>query len=303
MLLKNLWIYIHETFKPLSVILTTVLLYFGNLFMFQILSGQKNLVVPSTALLTISCIVLLLLYWRIYDEFKDYDVDLKFFPDRPLPSGRVTFHDLEILMWAVSIILFGIHLFWRDMWIPFLAVYVFTWLIGKWFFIKKYLKSNRLLTFVTHCPIVTLINYYILSSYSSASGQGLNTGSFYFTIVWFSLFSFVWEFARKTRAPAEEEEGYQTYSTMLGYKVSTIVAIVFSTVSIGMLVAWQQALQIDRPMLIVFMLIYLVFGLITFIFITKPEKGSKLLHTATTVYITLTQVVLIGYYVYLCRGE
>ena len=38
-----------------------------------------------------------LMWLRIADDLKDYETDMRLFPDRPLPSGRVTKKDIVIV--------------------------------------------------------------------------------------------------------------------------------------------------------------------------------------------------------------
>ena len=83
---------------------------------------------------------LLLLYYRISDEFKDSKTDQKFFPDRPIPSGRLFLSDLKIMLAVVSIIAVGINLIYPTALKEFMIAFIFTVLMGKWFFMEKIIQ-------------------------------------------------------------------------------------------------------------------------------------------------------------------
>ena len=100
-MIKRIYIYLKEMFPlphALSVVLGTTLYWMINLK-----SVQQPFVFSFEFVITLISMVSFVLLIRIADEFKDYQDDLKNYPNRPLPSGRVTKNDLIIL---ASILLF-----------------------------------------------------------------------------------------------------------------------------------------------------------------------------------------------------
>lgn len=167
---------------------------------------------------------LLLIYYRISDEFKDFKTDQKFFPDRPIPSGRLFLSDLKILLILVSIAGIAINVYYPAALKEFIFAFLFTVAMGKWFFMEKIISSNRLIAFFTHAPVGILLYWYaeiyLLKIYSvSWSLPELST-----IIGFIILPGLTWEVLRKTYHPEDEMPGYQIYSTMLGFGGSLLFA-------------------------------------------------------------------------------
>ncbi|MFN9115444.1 MAG: hypothetical protein ACK5XN_35765, partial [Bacteroidota bacterium] len=106
---------------------------------------------------------LMILYYRISDEFKDADTDQKFFPERPVPSGRVSLGDLQILRTVATFLCLALAFLTPQSIAPFIAYWLFAWLMGKWFFLPKLIGENRILAFVTHSPVGIFASFYLLS--------------------------------------------------------------------------------------------------------------------------------------------
>ncbi len=150
-MLQRWGIYLSEVFQPLSRLLFS--------FLMTILTW--SLVVPpprpgwpwKEIIIGTFTYALMILYYRISDEFKDADTDQKFFPERPVPSGRVSLADLQILRTVVTFLCLGLAFLVPQSLNPFIAYWLFAWLMGKWFFLPKLIGENRLLAFVTHAPV------------------------------------------------------------------------------------------------------------------------------------------------------
>jgi hypothetical protein len=165
----------------------------------------------------------LLLYYRISDEFKDLETDKKYFPDRPIPSGRVLLSDLRVLLWGLSIGSLLLNVLFPVALKEFLAAWLFTLLMGKWFFLEKWISSNRLLAFITHAPVGFFLYWYVIRWFR----PDVETFHALVLIGYIVLPGFTWEILRKTFLPQDEMPGYQTYSAMLGYKKSLCLATFF----------------------------------------------------------------------------
>jgi hypothetical protein len=221
-MIKRWLIYFREMVHPISRLLLSLLLHlafwaFAH-FEFNVqLDGGKLLVGTLT-------IWMILIYYRVCDEFKDADTDLKYFPDRPVPSGRVKLKDLEILQYVLHISMFAINLFYLESYPFFIAVWLFDFLMGRWFFLPNLISNNRLIAFATHSPIGWFCAWYILGLYVTPS-EVLSLQSFLF-VTFLNLPAIAWEIGRKMRSPKEEEVGYQTYSSLLGLRGATFLLTV-----------------------------------------------------------------------------
>ena len=293
-MLKRWWIYLSEQFPPVLNILFALILYLDLSFMLQAMLGMGNLTITTDILPGVATIVLILLYYRICDEFKDAEVDRKYFPERPIPSGRVLMEDLKVLGWITVITLFCINFIWPVALIPFLILFIYAYLMGKWFFLESAISGNRFLAFITHGPISIIANLYILAIICRRIHEPILTADTLFIAVWFSLASFALEFARKTRAPFEEEEGYQTYSALIGFKGSVAVAASFVILQFILLMAKQDSLHLSGIFLSFYSLIVIGHLISLLKFVMVPEKGTKGLRTVTEIYTTLTYVGILA---------
>lgn len=216
--LKRLSYYSKEQLHPgsrlfLSFIIAVFVQVLFNLH-FKVTTSWHILLVPALAPFC------LLIYYRVSDEFKDYETDKKYFPDRPVPSGRVYLSDLKSVMVIVSVLGFIINFLMPFAIKEFLAAWVFTVLMGKWFFMEKWIANNRLLAFITHAPVGLFLYWYVIKFYLHFHSKELLESSILALIGFFVLPGLTWEILRKTYLPQDEKEGYQTYSEMLGFKGS-----------------------------------------------------------------------------------
>ena len=105
-----------------------------------------------------------LLWLRVADDLKDFETDKRLFPDRPLPSGRVCKKDIVIaciIVQAVTVVLNVI--FMRDNIFSFIVLYIYGYLMSKWFFQKSKIQPSLPLALVTHNPVQAIINLYIIT--------------------------------------------------------------------------------------------------------------------------------------------
>ncbi|HPF28751.1 MAG TPA: UbiA family prenyltransferase, partial [Lachnospiraceae bacterium] len=177
-----------------------------------------------------------LCWLRIADDFKDYELDLRLFASRPLPSGRVKKKDLKIFvvcLITVTVILNVV--FMNNIWF-FLFLYVYGTLMSLWFFSKKKIQKSLPLALVTHNPVQMIMNVYIIS-FTCIKYQLNGFSWITFLAAWTLYFpALIWEVSRKIRAPKDETE-YVTYSKLFGYKKVTRFVLILTLVDIATNVA------------------------------------------------------------------
>ncbi len=233
-------IYLIESYKPAMKLIPSFLIAIAAI---STQAAQFPDIAPASMLPLVllggTTIALFLLYVRIADEFKDYEVDCVYFPDRPVPSGRVQLNDLRPLKWATIGAILVLNYICADSFFLCLLTMLYFMLTEVWFFLPRLIANNRLLAFISHAPAYWLMNLYVVSLFANQHGLALYTKSNLMLATWFLLPAMAWEIARKTRAPAHEQRGYQTYSAMLGYRLSTLlsVALIAAHVSISLYMA------------------------------------------------------------------
>lgn len=205
---------------------------------------------------------LLLIYYRISDEFKDFKTDQKFFPDRPIPSGRLFLSDLKIMLIAVSILSISINLIYPSALKEFIFAFIFTVAMGKWFFMEKLISNNRLIAFFTHAPVGFFLYWYAEVYLLKVHGVSWSLPEMTTVIAFIVLPGLSWEVLRKTYLPEDEMPGYQIYSTMLGFRGSLLFAsfwVILTLLNNLIMISLFEAMDIMMyPLLIINLALLLV---------------------------------------------
>lgn len=286
--------YCQEQLEPGSrlflSLIVTLFIYLVILLDFRINTFKWDFLIPALSTF------LLLIYYRISDEFKDFKTDQQFFPDRPIPSGRVNLADLKVMLMGTSSfgLLFNFHF-------PaglkeFLLAFIFTVAIGKWFFMEKIISKNRLLAFFTHAPVGFVLYWYTEVYLLNDLGVSWDLVEMSTLIFFIVLPGFTWEVLRKTYLPQDEIQGYQIYSTMLGFRGSlgfgafwVILTLINNFLMIS-LFPFMDLLTIPL------FLINIIFLIIILIHALKPK--FKNLKQAAEIYMAFHLLIPLGYLIF-----
>jgi 4-hydroxybenzoate polyprenyltransferase len=173
------------------------------------LPGAGTLVAFATAFL-------FFLQLRIADEFKDHEEDVRYRPYRPVPRGLVSLRELGWVGVAAGLLQLVLALAVKPaLALILLLVWVYLALMSVEFFVPAWLKARPITYMWTHMLIMPMIDFYATACDWLVRGAPLPDGLFWFLLV--SFFNgIVIEIGRKTRAPADEETGVETYSALWG---------------------------------------------------------------------------------------
>ena len=239
-MLKRLHIYFKEMYPIIPRLLLGIII-FGEIYFIVLLNnGVTQFHITVQEFIGGFTVFSFLLWLRIADDFKDYELDCRLFSHRPLPSGRVTKRDLGIfvsILIAVTVILNVV--FMNNFWF-FIFLYVYGTLMSLWFFHKKKIQKSLPLALVTHNPVQMIMNVYIISFTCIKYRLGAFTLT-NFLAAWTLYFpALIWEVSRKIRAPKDETE-YVTYSKLFGYEKSTWFVLILTWVDIltNVLLVWN----------------------------------------------------------------
>lgn len=158
-----------------------------------------------------------LCWLRIADDFKDYELDCRLFPDRPLSSGRVHKKDLAVFVSILIAFTLLLNLIFMNNFIFCFILYTYGSLMAVWFFQKHKIQTSLPKALVTHNPVQMIMNIYIISftviKYDVPAIDLTNI------LAAFTLYfpALIWEVSRKIRAPKDETE-YVTYSKLFGVR-------------------------------------------------------------------------------------
>ena len=290
--------YLNERFPLLGHGLLIASYYSSNQFLAEVLTwpGEK-LVYSVGSLLGAMTLFCVFFHLRVFDEHKDYEEDLKHYPDRVLQSGLITLAHLKILG-AIAI---GLELLLSACWMPLgkpaalvatLIVLGFSVLMLKEFFVSRWLKQHFLIYAISHMMIMPLM---ALMVFSFATGKYPWEAPW-----WFYVYAFVgffvtlnWEISRKIRAPEQEIEGVDSYTKIFGtYGAAWAVLIVrVIDTAIVALVGWYIGASVWFYAALVGLFCVCLIGFYQYRFYTS-EKTAKRMETYAGLYIIAFDLIL-----------
>jgi len=189
---------------------------------------RAHAIQSSAAVLSVAWNVFaMLVILRLMDELKDAAIDRRLFPERPLPSGRVSERDIRISLASMASLYLLANLYSAATTISALLVLGYSMLVFKRFFAPALLERSLPITLATHTPIVPIIWSQAFVAAATAQGIALSDlhwglVSLYVAMLWLAMLG--WELSRKIRC-AEEESEYVTYSQILGRTGAVMLTI------------------------------------------------------------------------------
>jgi len=228
---------------------------------------------------------------RIADDFKDYKTDLKIFPHRPYPSGRVKKGDLVTVLAVANGITILLNVIFMRESLPFyLGLTIYGTLMSVWFFARSKIQPNLLLAVVTHNPVDFMVNIYVIAF--ACMKYGLPIFTFNNVLIALTLYwpVLIWEISRKTRAP-EDETDYVTYSKLYGYK--KIVWIILIVITFDVVTSAKLMYEIWWPGIAAVAAAYAWFVWKCFQFMKNPKRFKLVGKIEIYEFITEVPVILI----------
>lgn len=268
-MIKRLGIYLNEMF-PITSFVGTLLTGVAVQLVYMRLFGipaQFNYQILLSSIVITSVVLLI----RVMDEFKDYPDDLKNYPNRPLPSGRVERRDLKVLGGICFLLVPVLSLTSKPLFLFSLVVLAYTLLMLKWFFIEERMRKSLILALISHHPIVFLnFAYIIIGLIETFPGVDWSRALYVFPIC---LIFTNWEISRKIRMPAEET-AYVTYSQIFGPRVAICITLIIQIVFIATVFAIFNQLNSPVVLKVVFGILMLLMSIPYFRFLfTLKLKG------------------------------
>jgi len=230
-MLKRLNIYFKERY-PIIPRFALGLIVFLEIYFIVLLNNEVLRFQIGIQEIVGSFTVFAFLFWlRVADDLKDYETDKKLFKERPLPSGRVKIKDVVIVCTIIQAMAIILNLIFMNNIVFLVILYVYGYLMSKWFFQKSKIQPNLMLAVITHNPVQMIVNLYIISF--TCIKYSLNPFSLTTIMALFTLYfpALIWEIARKIKAPKDEND-YTTYSKLFGYKKATKFILVITIVDI-----------------------------------------------------------------------
>lgn len=170
---------------------------------------------------------------RVFDEHKDYELDVKNYPERVLQSGLITLTHLKIaggvavvsqLAW--SLILDG---GFGATTIAWFVMMVWALLMTAEFFCGEWLEKRLTLYALSHMAIMPLIVWWIVN----LASPGISFNGLVGALMALAFCSgFCFEITRKTRGPEEERDTVDSYTKIYGVSgCSGIILFLLATMA------------------------------------------------------------------------
>ena len=230
-MLKRLHIYFKERYPFLARLILGCIVFLEIHFIILLNYGVTSFQIGIQEAVGAYTVFAFLFWLRVADDLKDYETDLRLFPDRPLPSGRVYKKDIVIICIIMELITVVLNLIFMNNILFFCILYAYGYLMSKWFFKKKVIQPSLPLALVTHNPVQMFVNVYIISF--TVIKYDLEPVSLITIMTLWTLYfpALIWEVSRKIKAPKDEND-YTTYSKLFGYKKSTKFVMILTLVDI-----------------------------------------------------------------------
>lgn len=290
---KNKWyIFIRERFDPLShslmilVFVTVHILIAKNLF-------QIVLSPPEIACLFIA-VTLFYFKLRLYDEVKDYELDVVINAHRPLPRGLLNHQNMYYGM--TFCILFELLFFSIRGFSVVLSIAIpilYSLLMYKEFFIRDKIRPHLTTYAVSHTIVTSLLTISIFSFLNQQSflTNIKNADILYFALINWMLFN-IFEFGRKTFALIEERPNIDTYSSLFGKKLAVLLVISQALIAFVL----TTKIKAFHSTIIMYSNVALLLALINFgvLYIFSNEvRPAKHYRIMSSVYIIIFYLILI----------
>lgn len=219
-MLSRLSIYFKEMYPIIPRFILAIIYFYEIYFVLLLNVGIVKFEIGMQEWVGTFTIFAFLMILRIADDFKDYELDKRLFPERALPSGRVTKRDLSIALAGIVIVSMLLNVVFMNNIGWFLFLYIYGTLMALWFFQKNKIQSSLPLALVTHNPVMMVLNVYIITFVCYK--YQLPLLSWPTILLAFTMYfpSLIWEVSRKIRAPQDETE-YVTYSKIFTYQKAT----------------------------------------------------------------------------------
>lgn len=291
----NRWVtFISERFDPISHFVMIALFVFAH---YLVAHASKFVKVAPHLIIYVGLgTAVFFMKLRLYDEIKDYEVDVAKNPTRPLPRGLLEHFDVKK---AIELCIILEVIFFTSCGMPaFISILMaigYSLLMYKEFFIPKLIRPHLTTYATSHTVVTFFLSLAIFSALSKFKFFEMDTDFYYFSGMSWLLFN-IFELGRKIYQPCEEREGVDTYSSIWG-KFGAVMLVFVHALLAAYLALHVSTIQF-YTMVNVFgaQIILLVIVSLIYLIGKKPATG-KLFRLYSSVYIVLVYVsILFNYF-------
>ena len=217
------WQFTKERFEPISHL--TMILVFIIAHILVARASMNLVATPMNFIILLIGVIAFYFKLRLYDEVKDYDLDVVINKTRPLPRGLLNHKDMyRGMIVCISIEAVCFALMGRESFVSITIAILYSLLMYKEFFIAEKIRPYLTTYALVHTIVTTLLSFAIFSFLTRLTIlEVIQTPSFLsFAMANWLLFN-IFEFGRKTFASTEERPNVDTYSSVFGRRGATIL--------------------------------------------------------------------------------
>lgn len=285
-IVKKWLIFIWERFPPYTYI-PFLFLYFIAHIIFSL--GKNNYSLFTLLILYLATLIFFFKL-RLYDEVKDFESDLKIYPNRPLSRGLLNHSSIYIGIFTC--IIFEVIIFAMFGLVGLSAIIIpviYSLIMFKEFFVRKWIRSHLTLYAITHTFVSSLFSLALLSTIQSTYIWDLSFNSYLFALLSWCLFN-IFEFGRKTFITSEEKRNIDSYSKIYGRLGASLLVISMALCSY-FLISSIQSNQLTALLLSVLLGLLSITALL-FIILNKQPLG-KIYRGLSSAFIALVYLIFI----------
>lgn len=258
--------YVKERFPLVQFIPLAALLSLAASLSTQVYLNGKFVNVDAT-IMAFAALFLFLFRLRLFDEFKDYEHDVQYYPHRPIARGFILLKELRPLVF-ITILLETIIAVNMGIWVTLLYVLALTYslLMFKEFFARDWLRKHFTTYIISHEILLVPLLFYVYA----LNGFSLwNLGDLFFWVLTLFLGSqlFLLEVTRKVRPKHKEIESRDTYTAQYGIAGASVLILFLAILSVSSLLYMKDLFSIGiyaRDILYVFVFALLAYSILVF---------------------------------------
>jgi 4-hydroxybenzoate polyprenyltransferase len=236
--LLHRWLaFIHERFPLATHLLMVAAFFVGNAAVAAASTGVER----SWPVRLFASLATLLVFFRLrlFDELKDLHTDRRAHPDRPLPRGLVSPGEARGVALGAACLEAGLAALCGPSALAAWALLsAFSLLMYREFFVGPWLRPRMELYALSHTLVAAFLGLFVTSAVTGLAFRALPAAVWLFALANWSVFN-VFEFARKTRAPDEEDPRSESYSQRLRPAGAALLTLVWLATAAG--VAFRAA--------------------------------------------------------------
>jgi len=278
--IKSWLIFFNERFSPLTHIPMIVLFCFGTATFIDLRENLPKIYASVLAFLFFFRL-------RLFDEIKDYELDIVINPTRPLPRGLLSTTDLKFgIIICTASEYFFLHSFLPESFRFWLLATIWSFFMYKEFFISSLIKPHLTTYATTHTFVTLPLTLSLISGMNE--NATIQENDLYVAIgAWF-VFN-IFELGRKIFTKEEERSEIESYSKIWGQSGSVILVLTHSLLATLAFIHAYPFFTTTLPLYIP-SIILTVSGL--FFLFSKNSKRGSIYRLSSSIYIILIYLLL-----------